>query len=328
MSNELALSEKKDLSIFSPENFDHWHSIASKMANSELVPKNYRTKPMDMLICMEMGRSIGLSMMQSLQNIAVINGKPAVYGDSLLAVVQGHSSYEWIREEPLFADNAASIVGYKCTVKRRNHEEHTYCFTMEDAKKASLWGKPGPWSQYPSRMLQMRARGFALRNTFADALQGIQIVEEIQDSFTIDAKPMPRTSQDDKMNALLSKKRTITHEMESNNAADGDYSDTNTINTASPVSNHNSVSEKHTDEAECLDPLAGHREQENASEGNADASLLATEEQLETIDFLLHEKKFDPSRISKAFKHYNVKSFAELNQEQANEMIKILEQSE
>jgi len=73
MSNDLALSEKKDLSIFSPENFDHWHSIASKMANSELVPKNYRTKPMDMLICMEMGRSVGLSMMQSLQNIAVIN---------------------------------------------------------------------------------------------------------------------------------------------------------------------------------------------------------------------------------------------------------------
>ena len=49
------------------------------------------------------------------------------------------------------------------------------------AKKASLWTKPGPWQQYPDRMLQMRARGFALRDTFADVLRGLISREEAED---------------------------------------------------------------------------------------------------------------------------------------------------
>ena len=54
-------------------------------------------------------------------------------------------------------------------------------FSVADAKLAGRWGKAGPWKQYPRRMLQMRARGFALRDAFADALKGIQSAEEVQD---------------------------------------------------------------------------------------------------------------------------------------------------
>tara|TARA_R110002020_G_scaffold37892_1_gene114463 strand:- start:30 stop:494 length:465 start_codon:yes stop_codon:yes gene_type:complete len=49
------------------------------------------------------------------------------------------------------------------------------------AKKAKLWGKPGPWTQYPARMLQVRARAMALRDQFADVLSGIHIGEEVRD---------------------------------------------------------------------------------------------------------------------------------------------------
>jgi hypothetical protein len=52
---------------------------------------------------------------------------------------------------------------------------------MFDAKRAGLAGKSGPWSQYPARMLALRARGFALRNAFADALRGLVTAEEAQD---------------------------------------------------------------------------------------------------------------------------------------------------
>jgi hypothetical protein len=54
-------------------------------------------------------------------------------------------------------------------------------FSVADAKKASLWGKAGPWQSYPDRMLQMRARGFGLRDKFADALRGLSIAEEAMD---------------------------------------------------------------------------------------------------------------------------------------------------
>jgi hypothetical protein len=69
-----------------------------------------------------------------------------------------------------------------CEAKRRGYPAPTVVrFSVADAKKAGLWGKSGPWSQYSSRMLTLRARGFALRNAFADALRGLITAEEAQD---------------------------------------------------------------------------------------------------------------------------------------------------
>jgi hypothetical protein len=66
-------------------------------------------------------------------------------------------------------------------VKRRDRSPVVRTFSEADAKKAGLWGKAGPWQQYPSRMLQMRARSWALRDAFPDALRGLGIREEVAD---------------------------------------------------------------------------------------------------------------------------------------------------
>jgi len=69
-----------------------------------------------------------------------------------------------------------------CTAKRRGYAKATVArFSVADAKKANLWGKTGPWTQYPKRMLQLRARGFALRDAFPDVLKGLVTAEEAQD---------------------------------------------------------------------------------------------------------------------------------------------------
>ena len=67
----------------------------------------------------------------------------------------------------------------------------TRTFSAEDAKRAGLAGKSGPWTQYPDRMMQLRARAFALRDTFADKLRGINVREEVQDYQVIDAPDGP-----------------------------------------------------------------------------------------------------------------------------------------
>jgi len=187
MSNELQVHNHQDTkianidnSLFSKENFSHYMEVSSFLAKSSMVPKNMIGKPSDILIAMDMGVQLGIPMLQSLQDIAVINGKPCMYGDGLLAVIQGHSHYEYIKEHKIY-DDKDKLVGATCTIKRKNHEPHTVEFTIEDAKKASLWGKAGPWSQYPDRMLQMRARAFCIRDTFADAIRGIKPREEIED---------------------------------------------------------------------------------------------------------------------------------------------------
>lgn len=149
--------------------------LAEMVSQSSVCPKAYFNKPGDCLVAMALGAEVGLNPIQSLQNIAVINGKPSIYGDAAMALVRASGLLEDIKEE--FDGNAAT-----CTCKRRGQETPIVAtFSMEDAKKAGLLGKSGPWSQYPARMLQMRARGFALRDGFADALAGLITAEEARD---------------------------------------------------------------------------------------------------------------------------------------------------
>ena len=169
-------------SLLAKEHFTHYMAVADFLSKSSMVPKGMTNKPADILIAMEMGLQLGIPMMQAIQDIAVINGKPCMYGDGLLAVVQGHKDYEWIQESVI--NDVAT-----CTIKRKHHEPHSVSFSKEDAKKASLWGKSGPWTQYPDRMLKMRARGFCIRDIFSDALRGIKTDEEVND-YQIDAKPI------------------------------------------------------------------------------------------------------------------------------------------
>ncbi len=166
-------------SLFAKEHFGHYMQVAEFLSKSSMVPKAMAGKPADLLIAMEMGLQIGIPMMQAIQDIAVINGKPCMYGDGLLAVVQGHRDYEWIDEQLVY--DSGKVTAASCTIKRKSHEPHTVLFSVDDAKKALLWGKSGPWTQYPERMLQMRARGFCIRDTFSDALRGIKTDEEISD---------------------------------------------------------------------------------------------------------------------------------------------------
>ncbi len=174
MSNELIA--KEGMTGLRPENMTELLKLAEIMAGSQLAPKDYRGKSGDTVIAMLMGLEIGLNPMQSLQSIAVINGRPSIYGDAMLALVQNHPSFGSIQEA---YDETTSTA--TCTVIRKGGQPHTVTFSDQDAQKAGLFGKQGPWTQYPKRMKQMRARGFALRDQFADALLGLISREEAQD---------------------------------------------------------------------------------------------------------------------------------------------------
>jgi len=149
------------------------------VAKSDFAPKDFKGKPESCLLAIQHGSEIGLSPMQSLQNIACINGRPAIWGDAALAVAMASPVCEYVRES--IEGDGESMVA-TCTAKRRGYETPTVArFTVADAKKAGLWGKSGPWTQYPRRMLQLRARGFALRDAFPDVLKGLVTAEEAQD---------------------------------------------------------------------------------------------------------------------------------------------------
>ena len=162
--------------------------FATAVSNSDLAPKDMK-KPESIAVAIQMGLEVGLSPMAALQNIAVINGRPTLWGDAQLAVCRTtgelESFEEWYesagkktsRNPQIFGDDAMAV----CVVKRKGFPPVESAFSVADAKRAGLWGKQGPWTQYPARMLKFRARSFALRDQFGDALKGMPSAEETQD---------------------------------------------------------------------------------------------------------------------------------------------------
>ncbi|MDV3437318.1 hypothetical protein R1H25_17805 [Stenotrophomonas sp. C2852] len=158
----------------SPQTFEQAIQFCDYLAESDLVPKDFKGKPANCLIAIQWGAELGLKPLQALQNLAIINGRPALWGDAVIALVRSSPLCEYITE----ADDGGTAV---CRVKRRGESEEVRNFSMDDAKVAGLLGKSGPWTQYPKRMRQMRARAFALRDVFPDVLRGMPIAEEVMD---------------------------------------------------------------------------------------------------------------------------------------------------
>lgn len=172
---------------FAPANLTEAIQFSDLLASSSIVPKAYQGKPQDILVCVQWGFELGLAPMQALQNIAVINGKPSVYGDAAMALVQASPVCEDVEE--FFENEGSPNPVAVCIASRKGRKPVTVKFSVEDAKRAGLWGKQGPWSAYPKRMMQMRARGFALRDAFPDVLKGMITAEEAQD-YPDEAKPV------------------------------------------------------------------------------------------------------------------------------------------
>lgn len=194
MSNEVAVSANNGFMIV--QNLAQAKECAKIIASSGFCPKSFMGKPDDVLVALQMGSELGLKPMQALQNIAIINGRPSLYGDAMIAVCRQAANFEYIHEEYDEKDNS-----YTCRAKRKGEPEVVQKFSEKDARLAKLWGKQGPWTDYPKRMLQMRARGFALRDCFPDLLRGIVDQTEARDYVVSEPKnitpkkPAPRASQ-------------------------------------------------------------------------------------------------------------------------------------
>ena len=186
---------------FSPTNLTEAMTFCEMLASSNMVPKDYIGKPQNILVAIQWGMELGLAPMQSLNSITVINGKPSVWGDALMALVQSSPVYEDIEEyiEDEGTPNPVAV----CVATRKGHKPVTAKFSVEDAKRAGLWGK-NTWASYPQRMLQHRARGFALRSAFADVLKGMISTEELQD-YPEESKPVSMTKPANPLDVLASK---------------------------------------------------------------------------------------------------------------------------
>lgn len=169
----LALRAGGSISAIVPQSIEEVYRVAKCISESGLAPNGMKT-PEQVTVAILTGLEIGLPPMFAIQKIAVINGRPSIWGDAVPALL-------WARgfkiSELMNYEDAANMVAV-CTVTRPDGTAIERSFSVAQAKKAGLWGKSGPWSQYPDRMLQMRARGLACRDGAPDVLSGLYFAEE------------------------------------------------------------------------------------------------------------------------------------------------------
>lgn len=167
-----------------PQDFEGAWRIATAVCKANMAPFGLET-PEKAMVAILHGLEVGLTPMAALQSIAVVNGRPTIFGDGAIGLVRGSGKLEWIKER--IEGDGDKMVAI-CEVKRKGEDSAIRgTFSVADAKLAKLWlkkspkGGDTPWVTYPKRMLAMRARAFALRDGFADVLRGLGIKEEVED---------------------------------------------------------------------------------------------------------------------------------------------------
>lgn len=185
MTNIVPLKGGGAIAPIIPQDIEQVFRLATAISKSGLAPSTMKD-PEKIVVAIMHGMEIGLLPLQSVQKIALINGRPAIWGDALPALLWARG----FKIEESVADCVAT-----CTVIRPDGSRITRTFSEAEAKKAGLLGKPGPWQQFPQRMLAMRARGFACRDGAADVLSGLYVAEELADSpEAIDITPKRKSS--------------------------------------------------------------------------------------------------------------------------------------
>jgi hypothetical protein len=158
-----------------PQSFEDVWRMAALMSKTKMVPADFQNKEADCAVAIMYGLELGMTPVVALQSIAVVNGRPSVWGDALITLCHKHGH---LLDEQVTGEGEEMVA--TCTLKRADGRTIKRSFSVSDAKTASLWGK-AVWKNYPKRMLQMRARGYAVRDGAAEILAGTAIVEEQMD---------------------------------------------------------------------------------------------------------------------------------------------------
>lgn len=170
------------MDLVKPKNLSEAMELSQMLATATVIPKEYQNNPANVFVALQAGMGLGLGVWQSMQSISIINGKPTIWGDTVLGLVRKDKRCLAVEETVKKIDDDKDIIA-TCKVKRQQEdgiEIIERSFKWSDAVRAGLTGR-GPWKQYPERMLKMRARGFALRDAFPDVLNGLITSEEADD---------------------------------------------------------------------------------------------------------------------------------------------------
>lgn len=177
-------NETTALTPFAPQGLEQAMKLSEVLAKSSLLPGALRGKPGDVMVTLITGHELGLSPMQAIRGMHVIEGKAVMSADLTVALILRSPACEFFR----LTKSTDQVAEY--TTKRKGSEPVTMTWTWEQAQKAKLTGKQN-WQNHPAAMLRARCAAALARAVYPDLVLGVYDPDEADEFKTASVKAPP-----------------------------------------------------------------------------------------------------------------------------------------
>jgi hypothetical protein len=162
----------------------HLKDLSTTLSKSMMIPQAFRGKPIDAFAVILQGHELGLSPLQSLNSIVVIQGKPTLAAQLMLALCRSK-----VKDFSLSIKQTNDSV---TATGKRGQDEFESIWDKEKATAMGLINKDNYKKQLVT-MLRWRAVSEVCRILCPDVLMGIYATEEFEDldGEVIKIKPEP-----------------------------------------------------------------------------------------------------------------------------------------
>lgn len=190
MESKTAVTVKKEGAFSSIQSFEDAQRMAAALCKSTLVPKAYQNNVPNTIVALEMSNRIGISPFMVMQNLDIIQGKPSWRSTFIISALNMSGKFSPLRFK-WEGEKGTDKFGCRATAKdSKTGEEINGPLVSWLMVKSEGWlSKAGSkWKTMPELMFQYRAASFFGRLFAPEILTGMQTVDEIVDSETIDVQ--------------------------------------------------------------------------------------------------------------------------------------------
>lgn len=185
VTQETALNAKPgQIDYLSGDALNRAYKNAQIISRSDLVPEAYHNKAENVLIALDMASRTGFSLMQIMQNLYIVRGKPSWSGSFCMNAIKACGKYDQVKY--VLIGNAPTdrdFGVYVQAVDRATGETVRGVTVTWDMVNAEGWAsKPGSkWKTMPELMFKYRAAAFFARTECPEVLQGVRDEYEQRD---------------------------------------------------------------------------------------------------------------------------------------------------
>ena len=164
-----------DRAAFEPSNNLEAYEHAKRLCSSGLMPKAF-ARPEQVYVAIVMGRELGLSAMQAIRSIYVVEGKPSMSADLIIGLVKKSPTCLYFQ----CLESTSKVARYG-TQRQGNPAPTIFSFSWEDAEAAGVTGKDN-WRKWPAAMLRARCAVSLARAEYPDIAMGLYDPDELATS--------------------------------------------------------------------------------------------------------------------------------------------------